>query len=88
MFAVKLWVDAPLFQLYEVNPPEANKLTEEPAQNAVDPLEVSASVGTKLDTTLTAGKVVEQPLASVISTSTACVVETLIEAVVSPVDQE
>jgi len=79
-------VVAPVDQRYET-PPEAVSVTLPPAQNVVGPLGVIVAVGSGFTVTVCDAGDDVQPFASVVVTVYVPEVETVIAAVVAPVDQ-
>jgi hypothetical protein len=79
-------VVAPVDQRYDV-PPEAVSVTLPPAQNVVGPEGVMVAVGSGLTVTVCDAGADVQPLASVVVTVYVPAVDTVMAAVVAPVDQ-
>jgi len=79
-------VVAPVDQRYDT-PPDAVSVTLPPAQNVVAPLGVIVAVGSGFTVTVCDAGAEVQPFASVVVTVYVPEVETVIAAVVAPVDQ-
>jgi len=86
VLTVMVGVVAPVDQRYDV-PPDAVRVTLPPAQKVVGPEGVMVAVGSGLTVTVCEAGAEVQPFASVTVTVNVPLVDTVIAAVVAPVDQ-